>query len=58
MSTYRLGSMTGGERPLIVCETDETVAMVVSDAGPAIVGEMDEDEAREKFPEAFAEPIL
>ena len=55
MSAYRLGSIDtrrGNDRPLIR-EDGEVIAYVQSDAGPAIVGEMTEEQARKRFPDAF-----
>jgi hypothetical protein len=55
--TYRIGSINtnrGNRRPLYIAETQETIAWVESDTGPAIIGDMTEAQARRRFPEAFA----
>ena len=55
--TYRVGSIDtrrgGNRRPLYIVETQETVGWVESDAGPALVGDMTEEQARRRYPEAF-----
>ena len=63
MGIYTVGSIITGQQALglgcsyprpLLCDGEE-VGIVDSDWGPAIIGEMDEDEARERFPEAFRE---
>lgn len=61
MATYTVGSIITGQhgfsaqypRPLL--RDGEQIAVVDSNEGPALLGEMDEDEARELFPDAFEE---
>lgn len=60
MKTYRVGTMNttvggGNRRPLYCVETGDTIDMVTSDAGPALIGDMTEQQARRRFPEAFAD---
>jgi hypothetical protein len=55
--SYRIGSINtnrGNRRPLYIAETQETIAWIESDTGPAIIGDMTEAQARRRFPEAFA----
>jgi hypothetical protein len=54
---YRVGCIDGthgGKRPLYRVDTDMTLAWVESDAGPALIGDMTEAQARDRFPEAFS----
>lgn len=53
--TYRVGELKNGTRELYIAETQEVVARVESDLGPAMIGDMTEEQARRRFPEAFGD---
>jgi hypothetical protein len=61
MPTYTIGHIITGTHgypaqfPRPLYRDGEQIAVVDSNSGPAVVGEMTEDEARERFPAAFGD---
>lgn len=61
MKIYTVGSIITGthgysaQYPRPLYRDGELLAVVDSNEGPVIVGEMDETEARKRFPEAFGD---